>query len=216
MSVASYRAAYPEAHLQDPSIIMTGENNPFFGCTHTKEMITFFRESQAGTKKPLGWGANISKKHNEPNSKYRQVIATREFRQALSDGVREWHREMSLDDKIARVEKQRATNEQTGYWLPLEERDPFEMYRIKVRDLTEINYRANFYNIPNAARRGTKFGTALDHMLSIHDAYRQDVPIEVVAHYKNLIVIDAHDNLKKSRKSTKTYEQLLEDIRNAG
>jgi hypothetical protein len=51
LSVAEYRDLYPNAPLQDPSIIKSGPNNPFYGKNHTESTRKILRE-KASTRIP--------------------------------------------------------------------------------------------------------------------------------------------------------------------
>ena len=210
ITVAEYRERFPQHPLQDESIILRGKRNPFFGKTHSDEVINFLKKREAGIKKPSEWGENISRKHNAPNSKLKAVMASQSYRDALSRGVKNWWDSVSAEEKQSRFEKMRITNEANGYWIPFDERDPFLMYSSRVRYLTEESYRANFKKIVNAHLRGK--GYDLDHRLSIHEGFKLNVLPEVIAHYKNLMILNEHDNKVKNRNSSVTLEDLYKEI----
>lgn len=66
-------------------------------------------------------------------------------------------------------------------------------------------------DVPGFAMWGKGF--ELDHMLSVHDAFRLGLPIEVVSHKANLRFISRTENRTKSNKSVLTIEQLMEKIK---
>lgn len=55
-------------------------------------------------------------------------------------------------------------------------------------------------------------GFELDHMLSIHDAFKLQLPIDVVSHKADLRFISRAENRRKTNKSIVTVEQLMEKI----
>lgn len=53
----------------------------------------------------------------------------------------------------------------------------------------------------------------LDHVFSVADGFINDVPIDVISDVSNLRIINASENLSKSKTSGKTIEQLYEDYK---
>lgn len=50
----------------------------------------------------------------------------------------------------------------------------------------------------------------VDHMYSKYDAFNNDVPIEILCHWSNLILVPYLNNLEKNKKSSKSIEELYE------
>jgi hypothetical protein len=57
-----------------------------------------------------------------------------------------------------------------------------------------------------------KNGITRDHMLSICDGWRNNIPAEIISHPANCHLLLATDNFKKNAGSSITYDQLLERI----
>lgn len=210
ITVADYKKFYPNALLQDESIKLKGEKNPFFGKKHSDEILSFLKARESGIKKPQSFGDNISKKHNSIDSKLKKVMSTREYKESLSKGVKNWWNSLDKESRLKIKENCRISNEKNGNWIPLYEKEPFEAYTFEVRRLTEINFKQNFYLIENANLRGKKYD--LDHMISIYDGFKQNISVEIISHYKNLRIIPSKDNQVKNKKSCKNYEMLLLEI----
>ncbi|MBC8428264.1 MucR family transcriptional regulator [bacterium] len=97
-----------------------------------------------------------------------------------------------------------------GLWTRPEDKDVLQLYTENVRKLTNDNYQKHFYDIPNAKKRSRKWH--LDHKVSINYGFKNDIPIEIIAHYKNLEVILHSLNESKSTKNSILFEDLLKDI----
>lgn len=78
-------------------------------------------------------------------------------------------------------------------------RPDFEIYKLKVRKLSEKNE----HNLPNRDKRGLagKKGTFhLDHKYSIYEGFKNNVPIYIISHKDNLEYIPWEENCKKKTK----------------
>ena len=84
-----------------------------------------------------------------------------------------------------------------------------ERYYEKVWFLTEQNYTNHFSEISCAHLRSTEYH--LDHIFSISEGFKQNIPAEVIAHYTKLRVIPAPLNCSKQGECHKTLTQLYED-----
>lgn len=106
------------------------------------------------------------------------------------------------------VKKLKKKFEEVGLRIPDEELSDFQLYKRKVRELSELNYREYFYEInPNKLKRG--FGYDLDHKYSIFQGFKDCIPIHIIANYKNLEVIESKLNKSKCGKCSITLEEIL-------
>lgn len=73
----------------------------------------------------------------------------------------------------------------------------FYDYSIKVRRLTETNYRKYAYLInPQGFKRGHS-DYHIDHIISVKDGYEKEIPIEAIAQPANLQMLPYKENHKK-------------------
>lgn len=206
---------FPDAALQDESIIMKGEKNPFYGRRHNEEFKQKERRRVEGTKNPLA-GKKISDKWNDPNSSYRKMMASIDYRERMSAASKLSWSQIDESKKRARFEKMRQTKLELGQWLPDHLKEPYQAYEDNVRKLTELSFRKNFYEIESAKKRGKKFNYDLDHKLSIFDGFRLGVEPEILASHFNLRVIPRNDNARKNRYSSIGLQELLQLIEESG
>lgn len=85
-----------------------------------------------------------------------------------------------------------------------------ERYYTQVWSLTEQQYKEHYSKIPDAYLRSPDYH--LDHIYSISEGFKQQIPAEVIAHYTNLRVIPASLNCSKQGECHKTLTQLYEDF----
>jgi very-short-patch-repair endonuclease len=88
LTLALYRAQFPDAPLQDESMIMRGERNPFFGRKHTEELKRWQSEHFTGKKQDPSVGARIAAKWRDPNGVYRKLMASDSYRARVSAAVK--------------------------------------------------------------------------------------------------------------------------------
>lgn len=112
-------------------------------------------------------------------------------------------------------EKRRLTQERNGTIVPVDMISEQQKYYRKVDSLTEEAYRLHYEKInPNNYDRG-RFAYHLDHKLSRHEGFMNNIPPEIIGHWTNLEMIHWVDNLTKNRKSSITYTELLESYNQA-
>lgn len=86
----------------------------------------------------------------------------------------------------------------------------FKDYHWKVIIKTEYYVRKYKDKIPNIDLRSIDL--PLDHKYSIREAFENNVPIDIVAHYKNLEIISRSLNSKKRKKCSISLEELKRQI----
>lgn len=89
-----------------------------------------------------------------------------------------------------------------------QDRAEYLLYEEKVRRLSEKNFRNNY--VAYKELRGQDF--ELDHKLSIKDGFAQDIPIELMSDPLNLEIMPKCVNRMKGKRSSITYNELIELI----
>jgi hypothetical protein len=84
----------------------------------------------------------------------------------------------------------------------------FLLYEKKVRKETEKSFRKVF--LQKKHLRGQDW--VLDHKMSIFDCFNCQVPVSMAAHVCNLEMIPKEENLRKGRKSTLNFGELIQEI----
>lgn len=98
-----------------------------------------------------------------------------------------------------------------GTMVPVEILDEYKEYYRKVIRITE---KQNLSSLSNIEKRGV-MGLSedphhVDHIVSIYDAFMNDVPPEITGHISNLQCLPAKVNISKGNLSWLTVEQLYE------
>lgn len=219
MSMDEYKDKYPTAILVSESVKNMGNKNPMKNeenkkihkaAVNTKEYKNKISESLKG--KNIG---NIRIDNIERNQ-------STEFRKKVSEGVKNSYiTNPKLKDNRSEIGKKYGfgntktleTMYSSGKWTRPENKDEFQLYSERVRRLSDLNYQKFFNEIENAKQRGSDFH--LDHKYSIKEAFDNNIPLEVVSHYKNLEVIDGRLNESKGSNSSIKLNELINDIQNS-
>ena len=107
------------------------------------------------------------------------------------------------------IEKLRKRKYEDGTWIPLENKNDMEIYYITVKILTEKQFHEHFYEIPFSRLRSKDFH--LDHIFSIFEGFKNNIPPFYIAHFSNLRIIKASENMSKQQRCDKTLDELFED-----
>jgi hypothetical protein len=115
-----------------------------------------------------------------------------------------------------RVNKGIKTKIERGWIIPDEFLSDYQIYRKKVKRLTETTYKTykNIIN-PNNLERVTngKNGYQLDHKYSIIEGFLNNVEPEIISHHRNLQMIEWSSNRTKSKRCDIDLEQLKNEIK---
>jgi hypothetical protein len=105
-----------------------------------------------------------------------------------------------------KVSEKRISNGAT----PMHLRSLRRLYYDAVWQATEESWKSQFDKInPNRLNRSKN---ALDHIYSIQQGFRDNIPPYVIGHWSNLRVISLSENSQKGMRCDKTKEQLFEDF----
>jgi hypothetical protein len=156
-----------------------------------------------------------------PEQKEKHRIAMEKIRSApdFVGGMKGKKHTAEVKQKISNNSKQKAaqirkTQEERGYWIPLDQISEFEIYRRKVRAVTEKNvcYISNY----DASKRGLNDrqidNFQVDHKLSIYEGFMRQIAPEIIGHHCNLQFIPWRENNGKWHRSSITLEELMSEI----
>lgn len=216
MTLNEYKEKHPNVPLVCESAKNIGDKNPMKDenviRTHKKVMSS--EKHKTKLSKSL-----IGKNKGNVRDDLRELNKNVDFRKKISDGVKRSY------ENNPELRKQRsAIGKKFGFgnpklievlydklgWTRPEDREPFKLYQEIVRRKTNENYQKYFTKIPNAKNRSRDFH--LDHKYSIKEAFDNNIPFEVVSHYKNLEIIDGRLNESKGKSSSTTLNELIYDI----
>jgi len=117
---------------------------------------------------------------------------------------------------IKRINAIMKTKIERGWVIPDEFLSDYQIYRKKVKRLTETTYK-EYKNIinPNNLERVTngKNGFQLDHKYSIIEGFLNNVEPEIISHHCNLQMLEWDNNRTKSKKCDIDLEQLKNEIK---
>lgn len=109
------------------------------------------------------------------------------------------------------IKKIRDARIASGDWVSDENRSELEKYRAIVKKVSANSYHTHYYKInPNNYKR-SRWQYHLDHIFSIDEGFKQNIPPEIIGHWTNLQMLWYRDNSIKNTKCSKTKEQLFED-----
>jgi len=116
---------------------------------------------------------------------------------------------VSKSEKV--LEKIRNSHVNSGNWVSDEERSDLEKYRLQVKKISARSYHDHYYKInPNNLKR-SRYQYHLDHIFSVEEGFKNNIPPEVIGHWTNLRMLWHLDNSKKNTKCHKTINELYED-----
>jgi hypothetical protein len=93
-------------------------------------------------------------------------------------------------------------------------RSELEKYRLAVKSITARSYHDYYVINPDNLPR-SRFEYHVDHIYSVEEGFKNNVPAEVIGHYTNLRMMWHLDNCRKNTKCHITLEQLLERYNNS-
>ena len=103
--------------------------------------------------------------------------------------------------------KMRISMVNKGFWTPIESKNDLEIYRRAVWNTTN---KQELTTLKNIEKRGKLFH--LDHMFSIVEGFRQNIPSYIIGDINNLKILSASENRIKISKCSITKEELLDAI----
>jgi len=119
-------------------------------------------------------------------------------------------------DSEKRIENVMKTKIERGWVIPDEFLSDYQLYRKRVKRLTEKTYKEHKGKInPNNFERVTngKSGYQLDHKYSILEGFLNDVEAEKISHHCNLQMLEWEVNRTKSKRCDIELQELIKQIK---
>lgn len=186
-----------------------GENNGFYGKTHTRESRDKMRKSSMGN---IPW----NKGKSQPQTMGNLNPAKRpEVRKKISEGVKMSYSRGLRETRGKAFSKYREENkeeyrlrmEELGIWKSEDEYSKFETYKNEVLRLTKLQAPL----VEGIDKRSREYH--LDHIYSIFEGFKNNIPAEIISHHKNLRIVPFSENCQKGRRSEKSLNELISEIR---
>lgn len=191
----------------------TGEKNGFFGKKHAKETRAKNAEMQRGK---VAWNSGkkcpqFSGNRNPAKRPDVRLKISESVKASYTDELREVRSKHFSDLRTKTADSFRETMEAQGLWTPIEQKKQFDVFRSRVRALTQKTYSQHIDEIDPNRIRSRKYH--LDHIVSIYDGFRFGVEPEVLAHVCNLRIVKHALNEQKFNTSGMTVDELKHKIK---
>lgn len=134
----------------------------------------------------------------------------RDYEASLAAARETWFKKYGVDNpsKCPAIRQKLSKSALDRY--PGTDRTLEEEYYNAVRLITNKNWYEHFHDInPDKLQRSRDFH--LDHVYSISEGFKNNIPPEIIGHWTNLRLIPKIENSSKGGKCHKTKEQLYED-----
>ena len=219
MTLNEYKEKHPNAPLVCETAKNIGDKNPMKNDDVKKNHLKSVNTDEY--KKKIS-KALIGKNKGNKRPDVVEKNKDKNFRKKISEGVKKSYKSNpNLKKQRSEIGKKYGFGNQntieklyeSGKWTRPENKDEFQLYVENVRNLTNLNYQTFFSKIKNAKKRSRDFH--LDHKYTIREGYKNNIPVEVISHYKNLQIIDGRLNESKGGKSSIKLNELLTDIQNS-
>lgn len=138
----------------------------------------------------------------------------RDYEASLEAAKKTWLEKYGVDNPskcpaIQQKLSKSALNRYSGI-----DRPALEKYYLEVIAITKKSWTNNFKEInPKGLQRSNELH--LDHIYSISEGFKNNIPPEIIGHWSNLRLIPKIENSSKGAKCHKTREQLYEDYHNS-
>lgn len=235
MTLNEYKEKFPGFPLISESRKNIGEKNPMNSMESRKKIkdtkLERYGSANYNNSKMTSGGKNgFSKlKRNNPDKfqgileNNRKIWKSKEYRTAVSTGVKQSYinnPELAINKKRTTTEyrntkstEYRSRMEELGLWISRDQMTDRDRYYNEVNEITAINFRKYYHDIPGALNRNRD--NHLDHKLSRHFGYENNIHPQVVGHYMNLEVIPATLNESKGKNNSVNLDNLILDISNS-
>lgn len=201
-----------------------GTNNPFYGKTHTekhKKYMSKLAPSRRPDVKEKLSNANKGKVVSEDTKQKiskasRKQFSTPESRQLLSERIRKVYeerpelRDLVRKNTLCQHERYKQTD---AYKHWLSKKSEYELYKMTVMQRTFEN---DLTTLENWSRRNLYHKYEIDHIYPTRQAFKNDIPPELIGDIKNLRIIPRKENRSKSGKITIIPEHIQLYLDNKG
>jgi hypothetical protein len=161
------------------------------------------KSKKANEKFSTGFKNGEHKPWNERN---------RDYKASLAAARKTWIEKYGVDNPSKHPTIKQKLSDRNKEWQSLNPKDRtlVEEYYNAVKLVTNKNWYEHFYDInPNKLERSNELH--LDHIYSISEGFKNNIPAEVIGHWTNLRLLPKIENSSKGAKCHKTIEELFED-----
>jgi hypothetical protein len=134
----------------------------------------------------------------------------RDYKSSFEEARKTWMKKYGVDNPSkCPVIQQRLSSAALNRYSNID-RSAFQKYHLEVISITKKSWKTHFTKInPNGLRRSNELH--LDHIYSISEGFKNNIPPEIIGHWTNLRLIPKIQNSSKGATCHKTKEQLYED-----
>ena len=138
----------------------------------------------------------------------------RDYESSLAAAKKTWMEKYGVDNPSKHPSIKQKISDKNKEWQALNPKDRtlMEEYYNVVRLITNRNWYENFYII-NPERLQRSKDLHLDHIYSISEGFKNNIPPEIIGHWTNLRMLSKIENSSKGKTCHKTIEQLYEDYK---
>jgi hypothetical protein len=138
----------------------------------------------------------------------------RDYKASLAAARKTWIEKYGVDNPSKHPTIKQKLSDRNKEWQALNAKDKslLEIYYSSVRLETNKSWHNNFYKINGEGVNRRSRELHLDHIYSIAEGFKNDIPPEVIGHWTNLRLIPKIDNSSKGADCHKTKDQLFEDF----
>jgi hypothetical protein len=138
----------------------------------------------------------------------------RDYTSSLEAARKTWMEKYGVDNPSKIPAIQQKLSELAIKRYSYIDRPALEKYYLEVINITKQSWKSKFKEInPNNLQRSNQLH--LDHIYSISEGFKNNIPAEVIGHWTNLRLIPKIENSSKGAKCHKTIEELFEDYNRA-
>ncbi|KFZ25801.1 MAG: hypothetical protein KQ78_02006 [Candidatus Izimaplasma bacterium HR2] len=169
---------------------------------------------------------NISKKRSKTMLKW-NATKKQDYIKKLK---KSW--QIKSDEELnEKYRKQKETNISNGNWIPDKIKDEFYAYKLNVRqetrkwikllfsEWTGLDYYTKeklitteeFVTLYDKHPNSNKLQPTIDHMISIHEGFLDNIDYKIIGNIKNLCVCSRKNNSKKRNENIKNFLEKIRD-----
>jgi hypothetical protein len=166
------------------------------------------------------WRKHDADKAKKANEKFSKGFAEgkhkpweerhRDYQSSLAAARKTWMEKYGVDNPSKSPSIRQKLSKSAIQRYSATDRTLAEEYYNKVKLVTNENWYGHFHSInPNNMQRSRDLH--LDHIYSISEGFKNNVPPEIIGHWTNLRLIPKKENSSKGSGCHKTLEKLYED-----
>jgi hypothetical protein len=178
----------------------TGEKEIILEKVMSRVRETIEHMTEDERKERFGWMNKLTEEEKQVKVK-----------EILNKSLFKWYAEASEEDKNAVYKRKIETQILNGNCIDRKLLSEWDNYKMDVRVITERNYKKykNIINPTNLIRGKGEGKYELDHIVSIFDGFKNNIPPEIIATPCNLQMLKGQINNSKNTNSWMSIEELL-------